>query len=213
MLKRLFSATALLLLAGCASAVPPDREFNASAPFALAVIETEPSAPLLRPGGTYDLVVVPFDPQAGKFIGGGRAEFEPMHATAQRRFYVGRFHPGPHAFMKIQHNLRFNGCFNGGTQHLTVQPGQVLFLGRLDPRPTLAAMAAGLPSSSAGTPFTVFDTQLNLTPPEAIPGWETAVSAFLSERYPGRNLTARAAQYRPATFQAARNIMAERVCG
>lgn len=174
MRRLLLAGAAALALSGCVSGVPSDREFGPEAPFALAVIEAEPAAPVLRPGGTYRLIAVPFAPETGKFTSsplGGQAQFEDMGAS-ERRYYVGRLNPGTHAFMKLEHNQRWNACFNGGTQQLTVRPGQVLFLGRLDPRPALAAVAASTPSTSSGAPYTAFDQRLTLTPPDALPGWQ-----------------------------------------
>jgi hypothetical protein len=215
-MRRILLAGAMLAaLGGCVAGVPSDKAFGPGAPFALAVIEAEPGAPVLRPGGEYELLVVPYSPEKGDFTMsslGGQAEFEPMGGAA-RRYYIGRLNPGTHAFMKLQHNLRWHACFNGGTQQVTVRPGQVVFLGRMDPRPALTALAATSPTSIGGASFTAFDQQLALTPPQSLPGWETGVSAFLAERYPGRGLTAKAAELRPATFAPPRNFIAERVCG
>jgi hypothetical protein len=206
---------ALLALGGCVSGVPSDRDFGPNAPFALAIVEAEPGAPVLRPGGEYELIAVPYAPESGKFTMsslGGQAEFEAM-GRDQRSYYVGRLNPGAHAFMKLQHNLRWNACFNGATQQVTVGPGEVVFLGRLDPRPALAAMAGSSPRTSSGTPYTAFDQRLALTPPAELPDWERGVTDFLAQRYPGRRLTAKAAELKPATFTPTRNFMGERVCG
>ena len=219
MLRLLGILCAALAVAAC-TAVPKDTAFTAAtSDRGLVVVEAEPAETVLRPGGSYTLTAVTFDPAQGvltanSFAGHGVFFNEMGKNQVGRTYYVGRAPPGLYAVSDLTHQARWHACFNGGTQYFTVRPGEVTFLGRLDPVPALRALAGTRSWLSSSDHEYVFDTpRFEITPPDQIPGWEASLKSFLAGEYPNVNAPLVAAKLTPTTFNTGSSLLGGRVCG
>lgn len=136
------------------------------------VIEVEPptSAPKLL---DMTLTIAAFTPEDQTFhttgLGKGWAVIKIDRRAQEPRTYTVAAAPGTYAVQRFNIS-HWAACFNGGTQVVTVDPGETVHIGRFDPNGPIEAIqaevdAGRLPRSSGGADSpTLFDLKLALEP-------------------------------------------------
>jgi hypothetical protein len=218
MFRVLVAAAAALSLAACAG-VPKDVQFDSSAKQGLIVIETEPPTGILRAQSEYALSVSSFSLEEGRFtsnpfkgwanIGGiGKAQTE-------RGFIVGRAAPGVYAIQALTVGGHWGVCFNGGSYAFEVKPGEVTYLGVLEPRGHLVEIMTLPQLARSNEFFYVFDRpKPALKPADPAGEWKPRVRAFLDKNYPGVAAEPAAAALTPVTFNTGKDAFGlQKLCG
>ena len=206
--------------AGPASAAPPrsplreNLQFDASSEMALVVFEAEPTT---MPA-TWRLNMLAFAPDTRTWTYGltrGWSQFEGIEPGATgRQFYAGLVRPGGiYAINSISANVWWTGCLNGGSKAFNLQAGAVNYIGLIDPNPTIAEIARGLPPTTRSQRLFLFDTpRLSYTPATERPNWEADVAAFLAMRLPRVNAPIVAPDPIDVTFERGHSVVAGEIC-
>jgi hypothetical protein len=193
-MRVVFALVAALLFCFCApaSAGPPESplsrtlQFDEESPFALIVFEAEPN----RAVPEWRLNMLAFDPATRTWTYGilrGWSQFEAIGPGAQgRQFYAGLVRPGGvYAINGLSANAYWYACLNGGSKAFDLRPGAVNYIGVIDPNPTIAQIAAGLPPTTRSQRLFLFDTpRLAYTPATERANWEADLAAYMAERFP-----------------------------
>lgn len=216
MMRGMTGAMLALALSACA-AVPKDIALDASSGQGLIVIEAD----ALRSGATlpqFSLSIARFSPEAHRLAStpfGGWAGVNSAAAKDGRVWLVGRADPGAYVITALTHQATWHACFNGGTRAFTVEPGKVVFLGRIDPAPALFALATELPSYSMnGQNHFAMDKSLPFVPAAEIADWEAPVAGYLKAAYPNVVAPVTAVASTATTFNTGRDAFGlQRVCG
>lgn len=200
---------ALSALALPAQAGPPkirsNFKFDETSKYGLIVVYVRPQTVVPN----YRLVIEKFSLDERRWDYGplkGWSDFAPI-GSGQSGFAMSAVEPGgTYAINAITTQGFWGGCFNGGTKAFEVKPGQVTFIGVLDPLPTLVQIIRGLPSKTNGTHYYVFDTpRPALTPPAEAPNWQPALTEYLA-KYPGIIAPVVAAEPVDTSFSPARSL-------
>jgi hypothetical protein len=215
MTARLALAAALLMAAPCA-AQAKGLAFDAAAKDGLIVVEADPARPVLL-GGSYSLEMSRYaDGQllTGTFKGGWVTLKGMGKNQADRRFFIARAAPGDYALSSLSLKGTWYACYNSDTVAYTVRPGEVTFIGRFNPIPSLREIAIMTPSVSINSrSYYVLDTpRPAITPPGALAGWNEALAGYLASEQPDVHAPVVAATLRSVSFQTGRSLFGERVC-
>lgn len=178
-----------------------------------------PRAPTYRT--SYRIHLQTYDPQVQTLRGGpfgGSITFAARPKAFVDGYLVVDVKPGTYAFRDFSRQDYWALCFNGGSRHFTVKPGELLYLGEMDVVRHAAelertAMMTGQMSTS-GKLVHFFD---NVTPPILSPVGDAelaAVAAMVRARMPRTSVAPKAAQFGEARFGTGSDLFGlDRVCG
>lgn len=206
-----------LLLTACA-AVPKDIAMDAQSREGLLLIEVaEPKAPV-REYPQFSVSVAQYSPTMGRLAANsfdGWASVNSANTASGKTWLVGRAEPGTYVVSALTHQATWHSCFNAGTRMFEIQPGQVHFLGRIDPNPALMAIAVELPSLSMNSQhFYAMDKTLPFVAPTDLPNWRADAEQYLRTAYPGVTAPITEVTSTEATFNTGRDAFGlKRVCG
>lgn len=205
-------------LTACSSVPDRDLVLGPDARKGMIAILVEPTLGTVHSSAAFFVSVRAFDPTDGtlvKPLAGGGVPMTSLNSFAlQRHFVVGMADPGLYALEAVRVGINWAACFDGGTQSFEVRPGEVTFVGLLDPRPTLVQLARQMPNRASGTePHHLLGVpRPHLTPPPELPGWRDQLRAELAARFPKVTAELREADLRPITFKPGRGLLGERMC-
>lgn len=215
------AALAFAVVAAACAEVPKTLALDASSEQSLIVFEAasaDPTREIIRLP-EFDLTVARYSPEEGRLLAtsfGGWAPVNSAEVDASGRYWlVGRAEPGLYVISSLNHQSTWHACFNAGTRSFTVEPGQVLYVGRIDPVPALMTIESTLPSVSMNSEHLfAMDQSISLTPAAKVADWQTSVEAFVRKTYPNVTAPAEAAELGEATFNTGRDLFGvQRVCG
>lgn len=221
-LRVVLAALGALVVTACA-ATPKDISISPASDIGLVVFEVEPTEDL-RDSALYNLGVTAFDPASGKLTAnffGGWAGIDPQSAAISERSYlVGQAKPGAYALTDLRLG-QWGICYNNGTVRFDVRPGEVVFVGRYNPNPSLtelsqAVRSGKLPPRATQTQFFyLFDTpRPDLTPPDRVEGWREGVQTYLAANFPNVSAPLTPAVHTPAVFGTGRSLDGtNKLCG
>lgn len=217
-MRRFWTAiVAALSLAACAS-VPEDIAISPDSNRSLIVIAV--AAPATAPPlPEFSVTIARFAAAEGRLdagLTGGWARVNSADRDADGRYWlVGQAEPGEYVISDLSHQSLWHACFNAGTRAFTVAPGQVVFLGALDPVPALQVMALTLPSVSMNSEHLfAMDQEVDFIPPGSVTNWQAPVEAFVRTNFPNVTAPITTVESRPVTFNTGRDLFGlQRVCG
>ncbi len=211
-----------LLLAGAAQAGV--LKLEPTSDYGVIAIEVEPGGPMASANGGYRLNIGAFSPEAHAFNAnpfGGWASLGVLGKTPTAGgYYLAKAKPGAYALLGLSVK-NWGVCYNGDSQTFEVKPGQVTFLGRYDPQPSLidlslAVQSGRLSSVARGTDVLyIFDTpRLALTPPAQLESWRPALEDWLKAEKPDVQAPVVVADLTPTHFNTGRDAFGlQRICG
>lgn len=191
-LMRRLAVCALLsaMLAAPASAGP--AKLTPQSDYGLIAVEAEPAS-ILRPGFGYDLNIVSYSVEEGRFTHNsfkGWAHIRDIGKEPGKRYYLRKAKPGVYGVLSAS-IFAWGTCFNGGSFAFDVQPGKVTFIGRfaggVHSAQLLEAVDRGqLPRSAGRNEFAyLFDEpRPALTGPDALEDWRGGLEAYLKAEEP-----------------------------
>jgi hypothetical protein len=202
-----------LTLAACAS-VPDDVAIGPSSPRGLIVIAV--AAPSSGPPlPDFSLTISRFSEEEGR-LDGGWARVNNAERDAEGRYWlVAQAEPGLYVISNLSHQSTWHACFNAGTRAFEVEPGQVSFVGAINPLPALQAIALTLPSVSMnGENLFAMDQELAFFDLGGVSSWEAPLERFVRARFPNVTAPITAVANRPVSFNTGRDLFGlQRVCG
>lgn len=211
---RMTIAALIVLLCGCASGVA-NTDITSQSRNSILVVATEPS-PI-----PYQLSISSFDPDTGSL---GAPPADAASIVVGRKdpgaYHLSIIEPGTYVVRDVTQQLNWSVCFHDNSVSFNVAPGEVVYLGRFDPRPHLQqlqqiARSTGRTRTGMGQgPHHFFD---NILPPALTPPAATdvdSVRAFLAGSFPRITAPVRMADLRAAQFGIGRPLLgAAQICG
>lgn len=215
MLRFLTTALVLAAVGACAS-VPQDLALDASSDRGLIIVEASTN----RPGvelPEFSLNIARYSDVENRLDAGPLGGWAGVNNAARgpdgRYWVVARAEPGRYVITGLTHQSYWVACFNSGTRAFNVRPGEVVFLGRLDPVPALLTMARTLPSATSTYVFAM-DQQIALVDANKIQDWEPGVEGYVRHAFPNVTAPVRAPATDAVTFNTGWDMThSQRVCG
>lgn len=215
MLRSLTTTVLIAALSACAS-VPRDFALDASSDRGFIVVEARTN----RSGAElpeFSLNVARYSDVENRLdagpLGGWAGVNDAARGPDGRYWVVAQAEPGRYVITGLTHQNYWVTCFNSGTRAFDVRPGEVVFLGRLDPVPALLVMARTLPSATSTYVFAM-DQQITIVDPDKIQDWQTGVEAYVRSAFPNVTAPVRAAATDAVTFNTGWDMThSQRVCG
>lgn len=182
----IFTALALVVLPlHAAGPLKPKFTFNEKSRDALVIIEVAPQKIV----EDWQISFNEYSLESRKFIGGVFKGFSLIQRVSEQetapRFFAGVVkRAGTHILYGINTQALWGACFDKGTRAFTFEPGNVYYLGVIDPNEGLTRIATELPEESRHTPFWVYGMRVSHVAPSQRKGWEQDVGAFMAEHLP-----------------------------
>lgn len=187
---RAFAAVLLAAtLCACAS-VPQNLTLDPSSNRGLIVVEASPTRSGLELP-EFSLNIARYSDAENRLdansFGGWAGVNNAVRGPDGRYWIVAQADPGRYVITGLTHQNYWVACFNAQTRAFNVEPGKIVFLGRLDPLPALATMAMTLPSMTDTYVFAM-DQRISIVDADEIPDWQSAVETHVRNAFP--NVTA-----------------------
>ncbi len=218
-MKNLLAALALAIGMVACAAVPDDIDITPASGRSMLILEATPSRGSVAEVPEFSVTIARYDAEQGRLdagFAGGWARVNSATRGADGRYWlVGQAEPGLYVITDLTHQSLWHNCFNAGTRAFTVGPGQVIFLGRIDPVPALMTMALTLPSMSMNSQHHfAMDQEISFIPAGNVTNWQAPVEAFVREQFPNVTAPLTAIGSEVVTFNTGRDIFGtQRVCG
>jgi hypothetical protein len=215
MIRILAAAVLGAALCACAS-VPENLTLDATSNRGLIIVEATPSLPgVAMPD--FSLNIARYSDAENRLdansFGGWAGVNDAVRGPDGRYWIAAQAEPGRYVITGLTHQSFWVSCFNSGTRAFDVRPGEVVFLGRLDPLPALLTMARTLPQSTSSYVFAM-DQRISIVGPDRIPDWQSTVDAYVRGAFPNVTAPVIAGGSDQVTFNTGWDMTrSKRVCG
>lgn len=214
-LKIWITIALLTTISACAS-IPASLRLDSASSQGLIIVEASPSGSQTSLP-EFSLSIARYSDAENRLDAnsfGGWAQVRKAAQGADGHYWlIARADPGTYAIAALTHRTYWEACFNENTRAFVVEPGKVVFVGRIDPLPALITMATTLPQSTS-TYVYALDQRIALTSASELGDWEPNVRAYLQTALPGVTAPIVAAPSREVSFNTGWDITRTgRVCG
>jgi hypothetical protein len=159
--------------------------------------------------GDYQLNITRYVPAESKL--GSNTVYLDIDAGQKRQFIVREAPAGAYVFQDIGRQYKWAVCFHDNSVSFELNPGEVVYLGLLDPRVNLLqleqlAVTSGRTTASSGTIHHFLE---GIKPPALMPATEADlgdIRSYLHETSPLVTAPVRVASLQPARFGAGRDL-------
>ena len=207
-------AAALVSVAACASYDPAKVQLSADSDNAVLLLEVDPVA-----GADSEFRMARYDEPNKTVLNNSFTGYANFPVVPGVRYVAQTVTPGTYAVTMVAQQIWWAACMHANSLAFDVKPGEVLYLGRLDPSPQLRyiqiqATSRGELVASQNHPYFYFDNvpalQIDFGPDRE--SKRTEVETYVKTKMQKVSAPVRLAEYRPAKFGNGYTLFGEHMC-